>query len=167
MDAAFFNSTAGLRGYKGSVYEGGLRVPMIVRWPGRVAAGTVSSDPGYFADWFPTLCEVAGLERPEGLDGTSLWPVMKGGKASPRKPMVWVFPEYGGQVAVRIGGMKAVRQRLATKAPGAWEVYDVDADPGEMRDLAGDRADIIAQAEQVLREEAKPNAVFPVTIPGL
>ena len=167
VDAAFFNSTAGLRGYKGSVYEGGLRVPMIVRWPGRVAAGTVSSVPGYFADWFPTLCEVAGLERPEGLDGTSLWPVMTGGKGLPRKPMVWVFPEYGGQVAVRIGGMKAVRQRLATKAPGAWEVYDVDADPGETRDLAGDRADIIAQAEQVLREEAKPNAVFPVTIPGL
>jgi arylsulfatase A-like enzyme len=120
VDAAFFNSTAGLRGYKGSVYEGGLRVPMIVRWPGRVAAGTVSSVPGYFADWFPTLCEVAGLERPEGLDGTSLWPVMTGGKGLPRKPMVWVFPEYGGQVAVRIGGMKAVRQRLATKAPGAW-----------------------------------------------
>ena len=167
VDAAFFNSTAGLRGYKGSVYEGGLRVPMIVRWPGQVAAGKVSDVPGYFADWFPTLCEVAGLERPDGLDGTSLWPVMTGGKALPRKPMVWVFPEYGGQVAVRIGGMKAVRQRLATKSPGVWEVYDVDGDPGETRDLAGDRADIIAQAEQVLREEAKPNAVFPVAIPGL
>jgi len=163
----FFGYNCQAVAHKGSVYEGGLRVPMIVRWPGRVAAGTVSDVPGYFADWFPTLCDVAGLERPEGLDGTSLWPVMKGGKALPRKPMGWVFPEYGGQVAVRIGGMKAVRQRLATKSPGPWEVYDVDADPGETRDLASVRPEIITQAEQVLREEAKPNAVFPVTIPGM
>jgi arylsulfatase A-like enzyme len=73
VDAQFFNSTAGLRGYKGSVYEGGLRVPMIARLPGVIAAGSESDMPSYFADWFPTLCEAAGLQVPGGLSGQSLW----------------------------------------------------------------------------------------------
>jgi len=69
------------KGWKGSVYEGGLRVPMIVRYPGKVKAGARSDTPGYFADWFPTLCEATGLETPDGLDGESLWPVITGGES--------------------------------------------------------------------------------------
>ena len=81
----------------------------------------MNDTPGYFADWFPTLCEAAGLEKPAGLDGDSLWPVLLG-RAAPkeRKPMVWVFPEYAGQVAVRSGNFKAVRQNHAPRSPGAW-----------------------------------------------
>ncbi len=77
-DARFFRSTADLRGYKGSVYEGGIRVPMIARLPGRIAAGVVNDTPSYFSDWFPTLCDVAGFNKPVGLDGDSLWPVLTG-----------------------------------------------------------------------------------------
>ncbi len=103
------------KGWKGSVYEGGLRVPMIVRYPGKVKAGARSDTPGYFADWFPTLCEATGLETPDGLDGESLWPVITGGESkADRKPMVWVYPEYGGQVAVMMGKMKALRRGLTT-----------------------------------------------------
>lgn len=168
VDAKFFNSTAGLRGYKGSVYEGGLRVPMIVRCPGRVPAGTVSDAPGYFADWFATLCEAAGLDAPGGLDGQSLWPVMRGGAPpEPHKPMVWVFSEYGGQVAVRIGDHKVIRQGLKTNKPGAWEVYDLASDPGETLDLAADRPDLIRQAVEILRREVASNEVFPLAIPGV
>ena len=72
VDPAFFNSTAGLRDFKGSVYEGGIRVPMIARLPGEIPAGAVSAMPSYFPDWFPTLCEAAGLASPDGLDGESL-----------------------------------------------------------------------------------------------
>ncbi len=168
VDAKFFNSTAGLRGYKGSVYEGGIRVPMIVRFPGRVKAGTVNDTPGYFADWFPTLCDAVGLEKPPGLDGTSLWSVMTGKRpALERRPMVWVFPEYGGQVAVRMGNMKVVRQKLATKAPGPWEVYDIAVDPAESRDLAASRPESIHLAEEILRRETDANLKFPVRIPGV
>lgn len=168
VDAGFFNSTAGLRGHKGSVYEGGIRVPMIVRWPGRVEAGTVNDTPGYFADWLPTLCDAAGLGRPDGLDGESLWPVITGGAAPPtRRPMVWVFPEYGGQVAVRIGDFKVVRQNLKGRKPGAWEVYDLAKDHAEEHDLAAMRADVIRQAEQVLRREVTDNDRFPLAIPGV
>jgi arylsulfatase A len=168
VDAEFFNSTAGLRGYKGSVYEGGIRVPMIVRLPSRVRAGEVNNTPGYFADWFPTLCDAAGLEKPNGLDGESLWPAITGGRQPMRrKPMVWVFPEYGGQVAVRLGEFKVIRQGLTTKSPGAWEVYDLSTDPGEKHDLMRDRGDLIAQTEEILRREVADNAVFPLTIPGV
>ncbi|MDP1797958.1 MAG: arylsulfatase [Planctomycetaceae bacterium] len=167
-DPVFFNSTAGLRGYKGSVYEGGIRVPMIARLPGKIAAGTVNATPSYFADWFPTLCAAAGLEPPANLDGENLWPTFTGKGSLPnRKPMLWVFPEYGGQVAVRLGDFKLVRQSLKTKMPGPWEVYDLSKDHAEAHDLAATRPDLIQQAEGVLRREVAPNTVFPLTIPGL
>lgn len=167
-DPAFFNSTAGLRAFKGSVYEGGIRVPMIARLPGRIQAGAVNATPGYFADWFPTLCDAAGLARPPGLDGESLWPALTGRPVSPRtRPMLWVFPEYGGQVAVRIGDFKVVRQGLKTKAPGPWEVYDLSHDIAETKDLAATRADLIRQAEEILRREVAENTIFPLAIPGV
>ncbi len=169
VDATFFDSTQGLRGYKGSVYEGGIRVPMIARLPGRIAAGRVDDTPGYFPDWFPTLADATGLTAPADLDGVSLWPVLTGTRTTPvsRPPMVWVFPEYGGQVAVRLGDMKVVRQRLLAPEPGPWEVYDLAADPAEARDLASSRPDLIRQAQEVLRRESSPNAVFPLPIPGV
>lgn len=168
VDGAFFASTGGLRGRKGSVYEGGLRVPLIVRWPGRVQPGTTSAFPSYFPDHFPTLCEAAGLPLPPDLDGLSLLPILTGqGTPTARPPMVWVFPEYGGQVAVRLDGMKALRRDLARPSgPAAWEVYDLDRDPGESVDLAAERPEVIRRAEAVLRREMSPNPIFPVSLPG-
>jgi arylsulfatase A len=167
-DPKFFNSTAGLRAYKGSVYEGGIRVPMIARLPGRIPAGTVNATPGYFADWFPTLCDAAGLPKPGGLDGESLWPALTSGQSSARaRPMIWVFPEYRGQVAVQWGDFKLVRQGLATKTPGPWEVYNLATDPGETTDLAATQADLIRRTEDLLRREVDANPVFPLTIPGV
>lgn len=166
VDAEFFNSTAGLRGYKGSVYEGGIRVPMIVRLPGRVPAGAVSGSPGYFADWFPTLCEATGLQAPAGLDGESLWPTMVEQKSpATRKPMVWVFTEYGGQVAVRLDNFKVIRRGLKTKSPGEWEVYNLDADAAESHDLAAERPELVQRAIEVLHSQVDANPTFPLAIP--
>jgi arylsulfatase A len=165
VDPKFFNSTAGLRGYKGSVYEGGIRVPMIAKLPGRIAPGTRNDNPSYFADWFPTLCDMAGLEKPEGLDGDSLWPTLTSGKLlENRKPMIWVFPEYGGQVAVTIGQKKAVKQGLKTKKPGTWEVYDLANDISESKDVSLVNADFIVQVEELLRREVSDNPTFPLEI---
>ncbi len=167
-DAKFFNSTADLRGYKGSVYEGGIRVPMIARLPGKIAAGAVDATPSYFPDWFPTLCDAAGIEKPQGLDGESLWNVLIGTeKKLSRKPMIWVFPEYGGQVAVRIEEFKLVRQKLNSKKPGPWEVYDLSKDRAEANDLADKRADLIELAQAILKREVDDNKFFPLTIPGV
>ena len=168
VDTEFFNSTAGLRGYKGSVYEGGIRVPMIAKLPGRIEQGIVNDTPSYFADWFPTLCDMAGIEKPKNLDGDTLWPTLTGKeKLGKRKPMVWVFPEYGGQVAVTIGEMKALRQGLNTKSPGPWEVYNLTLDVGEQHNVAASNVEFIEQAESVLQREVADNSVFPLKIPGV
>lgn len=166
-DTEFFRSTAYLRGYKGSVYEGGIRVPMIARLPNRIAAGTVNDTPSYFADWFPTLCDVAGFDKPAGLDGESLWPVLTGQQKSleQRKPMVWVFPGYEGQVAVRLGDLKVLRRGLRAKAPSEWEVYDLSQDRSEAHNLAASQPEIIEQAVDVLKREVRENEIFLLTIP--
>jgi len=169
VDTAFFNSTAGLRGRKGSVYGGGIRVPLIVRWPGRVEPGSVSGFPSYFPDHFPTLCEAAGVPVPENLSGLSLLPTITGHGGQPaHEAMVWAFLGYRGQVAVRLGDLKVLRQGLAQKGdPGPWEVYDLARDPNETTDLAAERPEVIARAEEVLRHELTPNPVFPLAIPGV
>lgn len=169
-DPVFFNSTAGLRGYKGSVYEGGIRVPTMARLPGRIPAGSVNDTASYFADWFPTLCAAVGLETPTGLDGENLWPVLTAQQPSlpNRKPMLWVFPEYGGQVAVRLGDYKLVRQGLKTKQPGPWEVYDFQQDPrDETKNVAATHPELIQEAERILKLDVAVNPIFPLTIPGV
>lgn len=167
-DVDFFNSTAGLRGFKGSVYEGGLRVPTVVRYPGKLKPGTSSDAPGYFADWFPTLCAATGTEPAAALDGENLLPILEGEVAAKRqKPMVWTFAEYGGQVVVRIGDYKVLRRGLLTKKPGDWEVYDIPADRGETKDLAKEKPELIGKAVSVLKNEVADNAVFPLKIPGV
>jgi arylsulfatase A len=168
VDANFFNSTAGLRGFKGSVYEGGLRVPTVLRYPGKVKPGIASAAPGYFADWFPTLCAAAGIEPGKSLDGENLLPVLEG--ATPpadRKAMIWTFAEYGGQVAVRIGDYKILRRGLLTRKPGDWEVYDIPADRSETRNLAAEEPGLIARAVEILKREVADNPVFPLKIPGI
>lgn len=167
VDAEFFNSTAGLRGFKGSVYEGGLRVPTVVRYPGKVKAGTESDAVGYFADWFPTLCAAAEITVPEKLDGENLLPVIEGAAAKKdRKPLVWIFPEYTGQVAVRIGDYKVLKRGLNGKKPGAWEVYDIAADRAEKNNLAKEKPELVKKAVEILNEENQENPLFPVTIPA-
>ncbi len=161
-DPKFFNSTADLRGYKGSVYEGGLRVPMIAKLPGRIPANTINHFPSYFADWFPTLCDAAGFSKPQGLDGESLWTELTMGP-SPKvrtKPMIWVFPEYGGQVAVRIGDLKAVQTKRNTK-PGLWEVYDLSKDRSESTSIAQTSKEFLANVQTILEREVDENKFFP------
>lgn len=176
VDPHFFNSTADLRGYKGSVYEGGLRVPMIARLPSRITPNTVNDAPSYFADWFPTLCDAAGLDKPGRLDGESLWseltshPSIKaaaGDFAANRKPMIWIFPEYGGQAAVRIGNLKAIRQGLQTKTPSPWEVYDVAVDRAEQQNIVARESAFIRQVEELLRHQVSANKYFPLNIPDI
>ena len=168
-DPLFFQSSAELRGFKGSIYEGGIRVPMIARFPGVIPAGRVDTTPCYFADWFPTLCEVAKIPKQDlpqnnRLDGVSLWPTLTGTQQlGDRPPMVWVFPEYSGQVAVRWGDYKLLRRKLATKNPSNWELYDLSKDPMESVDLWAEHPELIEHGQRILRQETDPNEVFPVS----
>lgn len=138
-DPAFFRNAGPLRGVKFTLYEGGIRVPTIARWPGRIAAGVVKEDAWGFQDALPTLCELAGAPTPAGLDGISIVPLLMGRPPHERPGFYW--EELGGaglMQAARLGDWKGVRPR-----PGApLEVYDLSTDPGESRDLASQRPDV-------------------------
>lgn len=125
------------RGKKGNLYEGGLRIPMIARWPGQIEPGQVSDLLCYFPDLLPTITELAGVDRPADIDGISIVPELLGEEASgrPQPTHEYLYWEIGGQIAIRAGTMKAIR-------PGSnrrWELYDLAADPSEANDLASAR----------------------------
>ncbi|MEM6468107.1 MAG: arylsulfatase [Planctomycetota bacterium] len=168
----FFESTGGLRGFKGSCYEGGLRVPCLVRWPGVTKPGTESDFPSYFPDWFPTIAEIAGgASRPgvkrhgiQQLDGMSLVPLLKGNEITRDKPLLWNFGGYGGIVAIREGQWKAVRRNLNRKTALPWELYDLKDDPQESNDLAKQRPDIVERLDQAFRRDRSFEPDFPLGI---
>jgi arylsulfatase A-like enzyme len=130
------------RGHKGNLYEGGLRIPMIVRWPGKISSGRVSDFLWYFPDVLPTLAELAGAAAPKDVDGISIVPELIGEAAAGRKQQTheFLYWEYGGQTAVRMGHWKAVR-------PGkdkGWELYDLNGDLEEANDVAARHPDVLA-----------------------
>ncbi|MDB4500549.1 arylsulfatase [Akkermansiaceae bacterium] len=155
-DPDFFNSGAGLRGWKGSLYEGGIRVPTIVRWPGKTAAGSTTEAPSYFPDWFPTLCSIAGAEKPAALDGSDLHPLLIGDEFQRDKPMVWEFHGYGTQLAVTDFPWKAIKQE-AKKKDSVWELYHLDQDPNETTNLAEKHPEIINRLSKISRTDRTPN----------
>ncbi len=150
-DPEFFKSSGPLRGFKRSLHDGGIRVPMIVRYPNKIAAGTLSSQVWAFWDILPTLAELAGGQVPPGLDGISMVPAILGEKAAGRAQanheyLYWEFPERGFGQAVRWGDWKAVRAK-----PGApLELYDLAHDLGETNDVARQHADILERIESIL-----------------
>ena len=161
-DAKFFGAIGNLRGMKGSLYEGGIRVPLIARWPGHIKPGTRSDLPVAFWDMVPTLCEAAWIMVPKGLDGMSVLPTLTHrDEQERRKFLYWEFPSYGGQQAVRAGKWKTVRQAMG-KGPSAVELYDLAADPFESKNVAADRPDVVKQLETIAKEQHTPSEVFPL-----
>jgi arylsulfatase A-like enzyme len=164
VDRAFFNSSAGLRGTKSTGYEGGIRMPMLVRWPGQVPAGRVLDQVSYAPDLMPTLAAVAGF-RPGSHDGQNQLAVWRGGASSRRKELYFEFPENGGFLAAIFDDRwKAIRPRLA-QGNKSIEIYDLDMDPAEKTDLAASRPDLVRRAERFFALEHRPNPNFP--LPGV
>lgn len=169
-DTDFFNSAAGLRGRKGSFYEGGFREPCIMRWPGHIAAGSTSDRVTGFEDWLPTLLELCGAKdkTPVDLDGISFAPTLLGRKQEPRPFLYRESPGYGGQQCVRVGQWKAFRGNLhpnpksKKQEPGAIELYDLEADPTEQNDVAGKNPEILAKLKAILEKEHVKSDVFPM-----
>lgn len=158
-DSAFFDSAPGMRGLKVDVYEGGIRVPLLARWPGRIAAGSTSEHLSGFQDVLPTLLELAGEPAVEGLDGISLAPTLLGAGVQERHELL--YWELGGQQAVRFGDWKAVRRNLR-RGDTALELYDLANDPLESRDLAQERPRVAARAAALLEAARTPSADFPI-----
>jgi arylsulfatase A-like enzyme len=156
----FFGSTRGYRGFKGSLWEGGLRAPMIVRWPGKIAAGTRSEFPWGGWDFLPTAAALAGAQPPPGLDGLDVMPALRDGRRDRPGHLYWENVQTTFSQAVRVGDLKAVRD----EAGAAIQVYDLRADPGETRDVAGARPEFVARAEELFRTARTESEHWPVAL---
>lgn len=154
-DANFFQSSGPLRGTKRDLYEGGIRVPGIVKWPGKVPAGTVSDQVWAFWDFLPTAAEIAGIPPPPGIDGIGMRNALIGKPQRNHETLYWEFHEAGFSQAIRMGDWKAVRLKEQTKPI---ELYDLRTDPAEKANVAARHPEVVAQMKALfgsLRTESK------------
>ncbi|QDU92676.1 arylsulfatase [Lignipirellula cremea] len=155
-DHAFFDSNGPLQGFKRSMHEGGYRVPMIARWPGKIKAGSVSALPSGGYDFLPTACELAGAKPPAAIDGLSYLPTLLGenDRQEQHEYLYCASSEGATSVGVRYGKWKLVRYRSKSeKPPGDWRLYDLETDLGEEQNVAADHPEIVAAILKLLERD--------------
>jgi arylsulfatase A len=161
-DSDFFNSAMGRRGLKGEVYEGGLRIPLIARWPDAIKPSTETEAVSAMWDLLPTLCEATGADIPDEIDGLSLLGVLKEPSTKlDREHLYWEFPAKTGAQAARWRNWKGVRTNLAA-GPQRWQLYDLSVDETESQDVADEHPDVVKRIEQIAAAEHTPSPVFPL-----
>ena len=156
-DPDFFKSSGPLRGFKRDLYDGGIRVPGIARWPGKIKAGAVSGHAWAFWDFLPTAAELAGAKTLEGIDGVSIVPALLGKEQEKREFLYWEFHERGFTRAVRMGKWKGVS--LGPNKP--LELYDLSSDIGETNNVAADHPDVVARIEECLKTARTDSEHWP------
>jgi len=156
-DPDFFGSRGPLRGRKAQVYEGGIRVPLIARWPGRIRPGSESDLPSAFWDYLPTLSELAGTTPTTGVDGLSFVPTLLGRDAEQRRHD-YLYWEYSGWQVVRLGDWKGIRRPDAE----AIELYHLGRDLGETTDVASSEPDVASRIDEIMRTGRTESELFPL-----
>ncbi len=157
-DPDFFDDNGPLRGIKRDLYEGGIRIPAIARWPGRIRPGQSSDHAWAFWDFLPTACDLAGVKTPAGLDGVSFLPALLG-KPQPRHEyLYWEFHERGFDQAIRMDGWKGVRKGTR----GAIELYDLNSDLGETRNVAQSNPAVVKRMAELFRVARTESEEFPI-----
>jgi len=152
-----FHGAGPFRAKKGDLYEGGIRVPMIARWPGKIRPGEVSSQVWAFWDFLPTAAEIAGAKTPSGIDGISMLPALLGRPQESHDFLYWESHQGGFAQAVRMGDWKAVRFGL--KEP--LELYNLKSDIGEKNNVAAQHPDVVAKMEKYLETARTDSRVWP------
>ncbi|HUT30384.1 MAG TPA: arylsulfatase [Sedimentisphaerales bacterium] len=163
-DPAFFNSNGPLTGIKRDLYEGGIRVPLIARWPGKIKPGSVSDHISAFWDFLPTAAELGGAKAPEKTDGISMVPTLLGqpGKQKEHEYLYWEFHERGGKQAVRMGDFKAVRLNVHEDPNAPLELYDLKSDIAEKHNVADRHPDVISRIETILKSARTDTERWPI-----
>ncbi len=151
----FFDSNGPLKGMKRDLYEGGVRVPFIARWPGKVPAGSVSDHISAFQDVFPTLAQLAEAAFSNKVDGLSMVDELMGraGRQKKHPHLYWEFYEKGGRVAVVKDNWKAIRLNIIKNPNAPIELYDLSGDIGETNNIAKRHPDIVKQLAAIMKEE--------------
>ncbi len=171
-DGSFFNSSGPFgESYgkaKGFVYEGGIRVPMIASWPGHIKAGSKSDLISSQYDVMATLAELVGFDSPDNGDGISFLPTLLGeDQQKEHEFLFWEYPEYGGQVAIRMGDWKLVRQHLKDKEEPTLELYNLATDPSESTNVADKHPEIIEKAASIFKKEHRDAQTERFRIPSI
>src|ERR1051326_3465170 len=162
VDPKFFQSSGPFRGFKRDLYEGGIRVPLIVRWPAQVRPSQVTDRVCAFWDFLPTAAEIAGAKPPEKIDGISLFPTLLGQTQTNQHDFLyWEFHERGFQQAVRMGDWKAVRPQVGEPL----ELYNLKTDLGEKQNVASQNPEIIAKIETYLKTARTESPRWPIKKP--
>lgn len=162
VDSLRFKSSGILRGFKRDLYEGGVRVPFLARWPGQIKPGSVTDLISGFWDFLPTACALAGVKESYVSDGKSLLPTLtEKGDQLHHEYVYFEFHEGNGSQAVRKGKWKAVVKGIKTKNPEPLELYDLDKDPSEKTDLAEKFPEKVAEMKSILVKAHKPSSTFP------
>lgn len=157
VDAEFFKSAGLLRGLKASLYEGGIRVPMIARWPGKIKAGTVSDHLSAFWDFLPTFTELLGIKTAKAIDGISMLPAFLG-QAEKQKKHEYLYWEYNGSQAVRLADWKALRKAVG----GGIELYNLKHDMRETYNVAADNLKIVSRVLEIMGKGRTESELFPL-----
>ena len=160
-DPDFFNSNGDLRGYKRDLYEGGIRTPMIVRWPLKVKKGSECHHISAFWDILPTFAEITGADCPDKTDGISFLPALLGKKQKQHEYLYWEFHEEGGKTAVRTGNWKAVKLNIDSIPQGKTELYDLSSDIGEKNNVASLYPEIVKKMETIMKQAHTKSDDFP------
>lgn len=161
-DPDFFDSNGPWRGYKRDLYEGGIRVPMIMSWPGHIAPGSETAFMCTFWDLMPTFRELTGQSAGEGGDGVSLLPLLSGAEGQQEHDYLYFeFQELGGRQALRQGPWKLVHMNIRGENPRL-ELYNLDQDPGETQDLSAANPDKVSALKTLMDGAHTPNPDFPV-----
>lgn len=159
----YFDSNGPLRGTKRDLYEGGIRVPMIIRWSSQIPAGTTNSIPGAFWDFLPSFCELTAQPLSDGSTGVSLLDQWRGTySASDDRPLYWEFHEEGGKMALRRGAWKLVVLEVNGPTP-KYELYHLEQDIGEEHDLAAKYPQLVRNLLHEMERMRTPSPDFPFT----
>mgnify|MGYP006283256597 CR=1 FL=1 len=151
-DPHFFDSNGPLRGHKRDLYEGGIRVPFIARWPGTIEPNRISSHISDFSDFLPTVCDIAGINIPENIDGISFLPELKGKEQKSHEYLYWEFTSAGGKQAIRMGNWKGVKLNINDNPDAPMLLYNLFEDKGEENNVANQYPEIVEELENKMEE---------------
>jgi arylsulfatase A-like enzyme len=156
-----FDTNGPLRGYKRDLSEGGIRVPFIARWPGKVPAGKTSDEVIAFQDMMPTFAELAGAQFPDKIDGTTVVSALKGGKV--KHSHQYLYWDYGHcrdryDQAVRMGKWKGIREGQGNKI----QLYDLSKDIGEENDVADEHPKVVMRIDNIMKSSVTPSERYPI-----
>jgi len=161
-DPDYFDSNGPLKGYKRDLYEGGIRVPMIAVWEGKISAGTETDHPSAFWDVFPTVADIIGIAAPENTDGISFLPTLLGNKEKQKEHeyLYWEFHERGGRQAVRKGNWKLVKYNVLDPEKITTELYNLENDLGEENNVAEHQPKIVEELSEIMKNARTKSEVF-------